>query len=106
MNAFPETLEASWKADELEHLISVTHTLGAYSLYFKHGEPFKPVSLRVHGDPISIIARVLELNGNSYTKINDFVSIGRDMVSSGFSTLGGPIESAVMADPQIRFWLA
>ncbi|KAG0646860.1 hypothetical protein D0Z07_6230 [Hyphodiscus hymeniophilus] len=65
--------------------LGVTHTLGKYSLYFKHGEPFKPVSLRVHGDPISIIARVLELNNKSYTRINDFINISKGMVLAGLT---------------------
>ena len=80
-NAFPETLESSWAAEELEHLINVTHMIGEYRLHFKHGEPFKPVSLRVHADPISIIARMLDMNPNSYTRINDYIHIGREMVS-------------------------
>jgi hypothetical protein len=81
LKAFPETLIESWEAKQLEHLLDVTHAIGEYRLVFKQGEPFKPVTLRVHGDPISIIGKVLDQNRRSYTKINDFVRISSGMVS-------------------------
>jgi protein transport protein SEC39 len=83
LNAFPDTLEKSAVHEQLLHLIDVTHSIGKYRLVFKQGEPFQPVSLRVHGDPISIIGKVLEQNVKSYTKINDFVEMGRNMVKAG-----------------------
>jgi hypothetical protein len=64
--------------------VQVTHAIGDYRLVFKQGEPFKPVALRVHGDPISIIGKVLDQNRRSYTKINEFVGIGQSMVSEWF----------------------
>ena len=60
--------------------------IGDYRLVFRQGEPFKPVALRVHGDPISIIGKVLDQNRRSYTKINEFVGIGQDMVSNTFES--------------------
>lgn len=39
--------------------------------------------LRVHSDPISIIAKVLEQNPRSYTKIQDFLEVGANMVRAG-----------------------
>jgi hypothetical protein len=41
------------------------------------------VTLRVHGDPISIIGKVLEQNPKSYHQIGDFIKLGKDMVRSG-----------------------
>ena len=85
MQAFPNTLDGSLDKDQLEHLITVTHYMGAYRLVFKQGEPFKPVSLRVHSDPISIIGKILDQNPRSYTKIGDFVDMGKHMVRAGLT---------------------
>ena len=65
----------------------MTHSIGEYRLVFKQGEPFRPVALRVHGDPISIIGKVLDQNPRSCTKINDFLQIGKEMVSLWFLQL-------------------
>ena len=67
----------------MEHLILVTHAVGEYRLILKQGELFTPVALRVHSDPISIIGRILEQNSKSYTKINDFVWMGKEFVKAG-----------------------
>lgn len=39
--------------------------------------------LRVHSDPISIIAKVLEQNPEAYTKIQEFLEVGANMVRAG-----------------------
>jgi hypothetical protein len=88
LNAFPNTLYGTQDFDQMENLISVTHFIGEYRLIFKQGEPFKPVSLRVHDDPISIIGNVLDQNTGSYTKIADFVDIGKRMVKAGLVARG------------------
>ena len=59
--------------------------MGSYRLVFKQGEPFKPVNLRVHGDPISIIGKILDQNPRSYTKIGDFIDMGKHMVRAGLT---------------------
>jgi protein transport protein SEC39 len=43
------------------------------------------VVLRVHVDPISLIGKILDQNPKSYTKINDFIHIGEQMVLSGLT---------------------
>ncbi|TVY89560.1 hypothetical protein LAWI1_G002834 [Lachnellula willkommii] len=68
---------------ETEILKTLLKNTRRYRLVFKQGEPFKPVSLRVHGDPISIIGKVLEQNPKSYAKINDFIEMGQNMVKAG-----------------------
>ncbi|TVY23492.1 Protein transport protein [Lachnellula hyalina] len=83
LTTFHDTLKESVDQDQLFHLVDVTHSIGRYRLVFKQGEPFKPVSLRVHGDPISIIGKVLEQNPKSYAKINDFIDMGQNMVKAG-----------------------
>ncbi|KAL1971158.1 hypothetical protein VTN77DRAFT_109 [Rasamsonia byssochlamydoides] len=71
---------------EIEALIAATHALSFYSLTLQHGVPFQPVSIRVHPDPLSLIEKVLEQNPKSYTKLDDFLSIGRNLVAAGLPT--------------------
>lgn len=68
-----------------EALLKATHGLSDYKLVLKQGEPFTPVVLRVHHDPISIIDKVLEQNPKSYTRIQDLVDMGRNMVAAGLT---------------------
>lgn len=46
--------------------------------------PFQPVSIRIHPDPLSLIEKVLEQNPKGYTKLDDLLSIGRNLVAAGF----------------------
>ena len=64
-------------------LIAATHALSFYSLTLQYGVPFQPVSIRVSHDPISLISKVLEQNTGSYTKLDDLVDIGRNLISAG-----------------------
>ncbi|KAI0003638.1 secretory pathway Sec39 [Xylariaceae sp. FL0662B] len=86
IHAFPRTLgETHPESRRIEALLRATHALSEYRLVLKKGEPFTPVVLRVHSDPISIIGKVLEQNPKSYTKIQDFLEIGANMVDAGLS---------------------
>lgn len=73
---------ASFK--QLQALISATHAFSFYSLTLQHGVPFQPVSIRIHPDPLSLIEKVLEQNPKGYTKLDDLLSIGRNLVAAGF----------------------
>ena len=64
-------------------LIAATHSLSFYSLTLQHGVPFQPVSIRVHHDPLSLVEKVLDQNPKSYTKLDDLISIGRNLVAAG-----------------------
>ncbi|KAJ5774409.1 hypothetical protein N7457_009305 [Penicillium paradoxum] len=79
---FPES--STFK--QIHALIAATHALSYYSLTLEHGVPFQPVSIRVHHDPILLIEKVLEQNPKSYTKLDDLLSIGRNLVSAGVPT--------------------
>lgn len=68
---------------KIESLLRATHSLSFYRLVLKQGEPFSPVVLRVHSDPISIIGKVLEQNPGAYTKIQDLLEVGANMVRAG-----------------------
>ncbi|TLS30332.1 hypothetical protein PpBr36_02420 [Pyricularia pennisetigena] len=86
INAFPKTIKMSTPAAQrLEALLKATHSLSDYRLVLKQGEPFTPVVMRVHPDPISIIARVLEQNPKSYTNIQGLIDLGNHMVEAGLT---------------------
>jgi hypothetical protein len=69
----------------VEALLRCTHALSDYRLTLKQGEPFKPVVLRVHSDPISIIDRVLEQNPKAYTRLPEFLEMAANMVRAGIT---------------------
>lgn len=75
-------------------LISATHALSFYALTLQHGVPFQPVSIRVSQDPIGLIHKVLDQNPRSYTKLEDLIDIGHNLVSAGLPQQEGntPIE--------------
>lgn len=86
IHAFPKTIERSVVATQrIEALLKATHGLSDYKLVLKQGEPFTPVVLRVHQDPISLVGKVLELNPKSYTNIQDLIDVGRNMVAAGLT---------------------
>jgi protein transport protein SEC39 len=75
--------------------LKATHGLSRYRLVLKKGEPFTPVVLRVHADPVSIIGKVLEQNPKSYANVQDFVEIGSNMVDAGLLASGKPGQSKI-----------
>lgn len=80
--AVDKSLPATRRA---EALIAATHGLCDYRLVLKRGEPFTPVVLRVHEDPLSIIGKVLEQNPKSYADIQALLSIATDIVDAGLT---------------------
>jgi hypothetical protein len=78
LKAFPNTIDNSASpAKKIEALLQATHALSEYRLVLKQGEPFTPVVLRVHTDPISIVGKILEQNPKSYTKVQNLVRLGK-----------------------------
>ncbi|KPM38097.1 hypothetical protein AK830_g8461 [Neonectria ditissima] len=91
INAFPNTVGKDLPiAKRIEALLRATHALSDYRLVLKQGEPFSPVVLRVHSDPISIIGRVLEQNAKAYTRLQEFLELGNNMVNAGLPTSNQP----------------
>ncbi|KAJ5085751.1 hypothetical protein N7532_010522 [Penicillium argentinense] len=86
LQAFQPHFSESTALKQISALISATHALSFYSLTLQHGVPFQPVSIRVHHDPLSLVEKVLDQNAKSYTKLDDLLSIGRNLVSAGLST--------------------
>ena len=64
-------------------LVAATHSLSFYSLRLQHNVPFQPVNIRVSSDPLPLLPKVLEQNPHSYTKIDDIVSMSRNLVAAG-----------------------
>ncbi|KAJ9198382.1 hypothetical protein DTO164E3_5215 [Paecilomyces variotii] len=83
LQAFRPHFPNSTSFKQIDSLIAATHALSFYSLTLQHGVPFQPVSIRVHPDPIYLIEKVLEQNPKSYTKLDDLLSIGRNLVGAG-----------------------
>ncbi|KAL2151908.1 hypothetical protein VTH82DRAFT_5092 [Thermothelomyces myriococcoides] len=87
VKAFPKTIQQSdAQAKRIEALLRATHSLSSYRLVLKQGEPFTPVVLRVHADPVSIISKILEQNPKSYTQLHDLLTLGSHMVDAGLTT--------------------
>ena len=78
----------------MEALLKATHALGSYHLVLKQGEPFRPIVLRVHSDPISIVAMVLEQNQMAYTRLQEFLETGMNMVRAGLPIRNEPRRSS------------
>ncbi|KND88558.1 Protein transport protein sec39 [Tolypocladium ophioglossoides CBS 100239] len=84
IDSFPVTVGKSLPGTKrIQALLKATHALSDYRLVLKQGEPFSPVVLRVHSDPISIIERVLEQNLKAYTRLQEFLEMGINMVRAG-----------------------
>ncbi|OKL60374.1 hypothetical protein UA08_04155 [Talaromyces atroroseus] len=103
LNFFQPRFPDSKRFKELVALISATHALSFYSLTLQHGVPFQPVSIRIHGDPLALIEKVLDQNQNSYTKLDDLLSIGRNFVTAGlikFPVSFGDDDSSTLSQEQ------
>ncbi|KAI5458377.1 Sec39 domain-containing protein [Mariannaea sp. PMI_226] len=84
INAFPNTMGKTLPITrKIEALLKATHALSNYRLVLKQGEPFSPVILRVHSDPVSIIEKVLEQNAKAYTRLQEFLELGNNIAMAG-----------------------
>ena len=61
-----------------------------YSLTLQHGVPLQPVNIRAHQDPLSLIDKILDQNPRSYTKLDDLIEIGENLVNAGLGQDAGP----------------
>lgn len=88
--AFAPYFPKSPRFQRVQALLSATHAMSFYSLILQHGVPFQPVSIRVSTDPLSLIQKLLSQNLGSYTKLDDLISIGQNLVV--------PMPSTIMDD--------
>ncbi|MCJ1398174.1 hypothetical protein MMC11_001371 [Xylographa trunciseda] len=68
---------------QIAALLLATHALSFYSLTLQHGVPFQPVNIRSTPDALALIEKVLKQNPRSYTKLEDLLDIGRNLVKAG-----------------------
>ncbi|KAF4785808.1 secretory pathway protein Sec39 [Colletotrichum scovillei] len=95
INAFPQTIHKSLpERRRIDSLLKATHALSEYRLVLRQGEPFTPIVLRVHSDPVSIIGKVLEQNPKSYTRIHDLLDVGTNMVRAGLVDRNNKVAAA------------
>lgn len=73
-----------------------------YSLTLQHGVPFQPVAIRAHKDPISLIGKILNQNIHSYTKLDDLLEIGQNLVSAGLTSVAPHISQASSGDTTLE----
>ena len=74
----------------MRSLLSATHAMSFYSLTLQHGVPLQPVNIRAHQDPLSLIGKILGQNPRSYTKLDDLIEIGKNLVSAGLGQDSDP----------------
>lgn len=67
----------------MQNLLQLTSDIEPYRLVLKKGEPFRPISLRIHEDPLDVIGKILEQNSKSYTKITDMIQIAKNIAQAG-----------------------
>ncbi|POR33478.1 Protein transport protein sec39 [Tolypocladium paradoxum] len=110
IDSFPVTVGKSLPGTKrIQALLKATHALSDYRLVLKQGEPFSPVVLRVHSDPISIIERVLEQNPKAYTRLQEFLEMGINMVRAGLpfrSRSDQPWASSAGSDQDVERFVA
>jgi protein transport protein SEC39 len=76
----------------IDHLIKATHSLSFYQLTLQHGVPFKPVAIRVQKDPLTLLEKVLEQDSKAYTKVDDLLQIGRNLVQARLPKSGSAVD--------------
>lgn len=89
---------------QIEYLIKATHSLSFYQLTLQHGVPFRPVNIRVHRDPLSLIGKVLEQNPSAYTKLDDLLGIARNLVKAELSSSksdNASVEDGISVDERL-----
>ncbi|KAJ5058073.1 Sec39 domain-containing protein [Bipolaris maydis] len=87
LNAFAPHFPSSSRFRRFQALLSATHAMSFYSLILQHGVPFQPVNIRVGSNPLSLVRKLLSQNSGSYTKLDDLVSIGQNLVIAMPSTI-------------------
>ncbi|KAJ4361754.1 hypothetical protein N0V83_010694 [Neocucurbitaria cava] len=87
ITAFAPHFPSSPRFQRMHALLAATHAMSFYSLILQHGVPFQPVNIRVSPNPLSLIGKLLSQNRASYTKLDDLISIGQNLVVAMPSTI-------------------
>ncbi|KAG5930675.1 hypothetical protein E4U42_000015 [Claviceps africana] len=103
LRAFPATVGPSLAGTRrIRALLKATHALSGYRLVLRAGEPFSPVVLRVHSDPISIVGKILEQNPGAYTRLQEFLEMGTNMSEAGLPCHSGHLAAPGLTTDQLR----
>lgn len=100
--AFSPHFSSSQRFHRTQALLSATHAMSFYSLILQHGVPFQPVNIRVSANPLSLLQKLLSQNRNSYTHLDDLISIGQNLVISMPSTLMDNIDEPRIDPPALE----
>jgi protein transport protein SEC39 len=100
--SFPEVTHLR----DIEHLLKATHGLSFYQLTLQHGVPFKPVNIRAHQDPIDLVGRVLDQDSKAYTKLDDLLDIGRNLVLARLVSSQQDLQSQIIESGRRIIYLA
>ncbi|KAE8849945.1 hypothetical protein PTNB73_01050 [Pyrenophora teres f. teres] len=96
--AFAPHFPSSSRFQRFQALLAATHAMSFYSLILQHGVPFQPVNIRVSSNPLSLVRKLLSQNSGSYTKLDDLVSIGQNLVVAMPSTIMDEEAGSVQLD--------
>lgn len=88
LKTFRPNFPQSSTFSDIDHLIRATHSLSFYQLTLQHGVPFKPVAIRVQKDPLTLVGKVLEQDSKAYTKLDDLLEIGRNLIRAHLPSRG------------------
>lgn len=88
-------------------LMAATHSMSFYALTLQHGVPFQPANIRASPDPLSLLEKILEQNPKAYTKLDDLISMGRNLAvgvpgTNGPYTPPGPSRKDVVREAERR----
>ena len=98
LNAFRQFFPDSDSFQKISALLKATHAMSFYALTLQHGVPFQPVNIRAHKDPVILIGKILDQNSRSYTKLDDLLEIGQNLVVASLTI--GAVESDSAAGDQ------
>ena len=93
VNTFQPSFPESAGFRQLSALIQATHSLSFYSLALQRGVPLLPASIRAYQSPLTIVDKVLDQNSKSYTKLDDLLEVGRNLVRAGLVKGGGSLDA-------------
>ena len=83
LNTFKDFFPDSAAFAQTCALLSATHAMSSYKLVLQHDVLLRPVNIRAHKDPISLIGKILDQNKRSYAQLDRLLDIGQHLVAAG-----------------------
>ena len=83
LNTFKDFFPDSAAFARTSALLSATHAMSSYKLVLQHDVLLRPVNIRAHKDPISLIGKILDQNKRSYAQLDRLLDIGQHLVAAG-----------------------